>query len=222
MFFLILFNSLFGQVSNKKLALTIHIDQEITLHGSYFWEQLTITGSDFSRSISFSDNTVRLDTLRNDKYTITLVSRFGQRITKSVKLESNQQITFKTKSKLKKVKPKNFIRKALAADTLYILHNVTGNSVNKQQFKIYAVKGLGYMEKYRNRVLEKKVKLSVSDQNFLMAFEMQLMKADFSAGCSVLETYTFCYRGKYFSVNDGSCAWNGISKINERFFKDTD
>ena len=107
-------------------------------------------------------------------------------------------------------------------DTLFILHNATGTSVDKIELRLIKDKGQFYILKYIDRLLAERTTLAKADLEWIKSVERELASNKFVSGCSVIETYTLQLKGKYYSVNDNSCTWNGFARINSRFFNNAD
>lgn len=54
--------------------------------------------------------------------------------------------------------------------------------------------------------------LSETDINAFIEFEKQL-RALKMGGCTTVDTYVLRYRGSEFRTSDGTCSWNGGSKL---------
>lgn len=206
-----------AQINNYTLE--VKVIQDITLHGCFFWRNVIIQGDSIHKSIKInSDSKVLFTDLPEGKYSIKVVSQFNQTKTKNIELGKNSCIIIKTKQNLKKIKPTFLIRRIKNDDTLHIIHNVTGGSIDRVELKLVREKNIFYLLKYANKEFESKKQMSKEDLEFISKTERELISNNFSSGCSVIETYTMHLNGKYFSVNDNSCEWNGFSKLINRFF----
>lgn len=204
---------------NKNYTLEVKVIQDITLHGCFFWRNVIVKDDSICKSIKInSDSKVIFTDLRDGKYTVNVVSHFNQIISKNITVNKNSTIIIKTKQKLKKIKTTSLLSRIKNSDTLQIIHNVTGGSIEREELKLIREKNIYHLLKYSNGEFVSKKQMSKEDFEFITQIEKELVSNNFSSGCSVIETYTFHLNGKYFSVNDNGCNWNGFSKLLNRFF----
>jgi hypothetical protein len=207
-----------AQNSPEFFNLKISTDQEISLHGNYFWDKAILSGN--KDTVCYINNQGDFIFLKitPGKYRICLLSRFNQKLYKEIYVSKSTTVKLKSRKILKSTKAKSLFSKLRPGDTLYILHNTTGTSVEDLEFRIVKEKEKHFILKYIRRQLSLKKELDASGLDFIKKFESDLIAKKFNSGCSVIETYTMQLNGKYFSVNDNSCTWNGFYSLNTRFF----
>lgn len=184
-----------------------------------FWNKVILINEKEKKEFAVgSDGKIVIPALKEGTYNIVWSSRFGQSKKKAILLSKNRQIKFRLEKKLKKINPKIFSKELSNKDTLYILHNASGMSVDAREIRITKNENQFYGLYYEKGLFLQSMILNDNQIQFLSKTEEQATKVETASGCSVIESYTFCLKGKYYSVNDRTCSWGGFNALFKKIF----
>jgi hypothetical protein len=203
------------------IQLTIETDQQSSVHGFYFWNEVVLLSTSEKRNATISPTgNFIFQHLPPGKYTLQFTSRFHQTFTKSIALKKNKKVKVKLRAQLKKSSSSAFTSKWKEGDTLYVLHNASGVSVDKQELRFAVQQGKIIALLFENNKLSQRAELTEIQKKFLLEIEKEAVRLPGPGGCSVIESYTFQLNGKYFSFNDYTCSWNGFQRLRDNIFSE--
>ena len=207
------------EIIGQSFQLTIETNQQASVHGVYYWNNVLVKSQSFSTIATVSPNgNFVVHDLPAGKYTLLFSSRFHQSFSKSLTLKKNKTCKIHLFKKLKKTNSPNFIKKLKAGDTLYILHNASGFSVEKEELRFTVDQGKTVALLYNDNQFSQRVELTKEQIYLVTETEKKAVKLPGPSGCSVIESYTFQLNKKYFSVNDYTCNWNAFRRLVQNLF----
>lgn len=184
-----------------------------------FWNKVILINEKEKKEFAIgSDGKIVIPALKEGSYSIVWSSRFGQSKKKAISIHKNRQIKFRLEKKLKKINPKIFSKELSNGDTLYILHNASGMSVDGREIRITKNENQYYGLYYEYGKFVQSAELNENQIQFLYKTEEHAPQTEIEGGCSVIESYTFYLKEKYYSVNDRTCSWGGFNALFKKIF----
>lgn len=219
LFLLLVVSCLSASAQEKLWQLEIHTNEKTSVHGVNFWNKIILISKQDKKEYTIgSSGRLELTELPEGKYKIIVVSRFHQQSEKIIHLTKNRRVNFCLSRVLKKIKPKVFSEQMESGDTLFVLHNASGMSVDAREIRVAKTQNKFFGLYYENGILLQQMELNENQVRFVSKIEMYATKFEAESGCSVIESYTFAMNGKYYSVNDRTCTWGGFNALCKKIF----
>lgn len=83
---------------------------------------------------------------------------------------------------------------------------------------IYKIQDTIYARLETDGKLSKESTIASAQLDTITSFVKTLNTRDFTGGCTTVEKYSVFSEGKYFEKEDGSCDWEGFSKLTSSLF----
>jgi hypothetical protein len=208
----------FTQIIGQNGILTVQTDASVSMHGFPFWKDLIIFSPETTIVASAFNPNPEYELLPGT-YTVTAVSLFNHRLSKTVFIKSGEKNTFLftgLKSFYKKDKSKKSVIESWKNnDSLYVIHKAAGwikAEIDRLLF-VKAPEGIQGFILHDDNTIKSKLLLTAEAAQEVVLLEKFIRNIKGKNQCSSVETYSVVYKKKVFSANDLSCGGGQLAKV---------